>query len=104
MPLLILAAGGRSSTIALASGLRQRSDLRLRSALVHAYDLFIWDSWMNDVSAVRRTPLDGKYKPGESFLEECRELTKPWKNNIQFYPGDLSSIGWFGGLIQILVR
>ena len=39
---------------------------------------------MNDVSAVRQTPLDGKYKPGDSFLEACRELTEPWKDNIGF--------------------
>jgi hypothetical protein len=57
---------------------------------------------VNDVSAVRQTPLDGKYKPGESFQEACRELTEPWKDNIRFYPGDLSSIGWFGGLIEFL--
>jgi hypothetical protein len=91
-----------SSTIALASGLREHPDLQLRSALVHAYDPFIWDAWMNDVSAVRQTPLDGKYKTGESFLEAGRELTEPWKDNIRFYPGNLSSIGWFGGLIEFL--
>jgi predicted O-methyltransferase YrrM len=33
-----------SSTIALASGLRKRRDLQLRSALVHAHDRFIWDA------------------------------------------------------------
>jgi hypothetical protein len=91
-----------SSTIALASGLREHPDLQLRSALVHAYDPFIWDRWMNDVSAVRQTPLDGKYKTGESFLEAGRELTEPWKDNIRFSPGNLSSIGWFGGLIEFL--
>jgi hypothetical protein len=53
-----------SSTIALASGLREHPDLKLRSTLVHAYDRFIWDGWMNSVSAVRQTPLDGRYKPG----------------------------------------
>lgn len=91
-----------SSTIALASGLRKRRDLQLRSALVHAYDRFIWDRWMNDVSAVRQTPLYGKYKPGDSFLEACRQLTEPWKDNIRFYPGDLSSIGWSDGPIEFL--
>ena len=91
-----------SSTIALASGLREHSDLQLRSALVHAYDRFIWDGWMNGVSAVRQTPLDGRYKPGESFQEACREQTEPWKDNIRFYPGDLSSIGWSHGPIEFL--
>ena len=91
-----------SSTIALASGLHEHPDRQLRSALVHAYDLFIWDDWMNDVSVVRQTPLDGKYQPGDSFLEECRELTEPWKDNIRFYPGDLSSIGWSHGPIEFL--
>jgi hypothetical protein len=91
-----------SSTIALASGLREHPHRQLRSAVVHAYDLFIWDGWMNDVSVVRQTPLDGKYKPGDSFLEECRELTEPWKDNIRLYPGDLSSIGWSNGPIEFL--
>ena len=91
-----------SSSIALASGLRERPDLQLRSALVHAYDRFIWDGWMNGVSAVRETPLDGKYQPGESFLKACREQTEPWKDNIKFHPGDLSSIGWSHGPIEFL--
>ena len=93
-----------SSTIALASGLREHPDRQLRSALVHAYDLFIWDGWMNDVSVVRQTPLDGKYRPGDSFLEECRELTEPWRDNIRFYPGDLSSIGRSNGPISSCLR
>ena len=57
---------------------------------------------MNGVSAVRQTPLDGRYKPGESFQEACREQTEPWKDNIRFYPGDLSSIGWSHGPIEFL--
>ena len=57
---------------------------------------------MNDVSAVRQTPLYGKYKRGDSFLEACRQLTEPWKDNIRFYPGDLSSIGWSDGPIEFL--
>jgi SAM-dependent methyltransferase len=90
------------STVALASGLREHADLKLRSALVHAHDLFIWEAWMDSLSTVRGTPLEGKYKPGDSFLEECRRLTAPWKENIKLCPGDLTSIGWSGGPIEFL--
>jgi hypothetical protein len=91
-----------SATIALASGLRLNPNRQLHSALVHAYDLFVWEAWMDDLSIVRGTPLEGKYKPGESFLEESRQLTGPWKENIRFYPGDLTVIGWCGGPIEFL--
>jgi hypothetical protein len=90
------------STVTLATGLREHPDLKLRSTLVHAYDLFIWDAWMDDDPNVHGTPLHGKYKPGDSFLEECLRLTEPWKENIKFYPGDLSAIGWSGGPIEFL--
>ena len=85
-PLLILAAGWAHPRSRWQAGSESAGIGNLRSALVHAYDLFIWDRWMNDVSAVRQTPLDGKYKPGDSFLEECRQLTEPWKDNIQVLP------------------
>ena len=91
-----------SSTIALADGLRRHPDVTLRSTLVHAYDLFIWDAWMDRISTVVGTSLEGKYRPGDSFLEECRRLTEPWKDNVAFYPGDLSVIGWSGGPIEFL--
>src|SRR5262245_34362631 len=90
------------STVALATGLREHPQLRLRSTLIHAYDLFVWEAWMDDSSAVRGTPLEGKFKPGESFLDECRRLTQPWRDSIKLYPGDLCLIGWRDEPIEFL--
>ena len=89
-----------ASTIALAKGLRKNRNKKVREHIVHAYDIFIWEAWMDE--CIINTPLQGKYRPGDSFFEECRERTLPWRDQIKFHKGDLNEIGWDGKPIEFL--
>lgn len=87
-----------SSTIELAKGLQNNPHTADRK--VHAYDRFIWEAWMDQYAI--GTGLEGKFEPGDSFLQECLDRTSPWQSKIQFYPGDLNRLGWHGGQIDFL--
>src|SRR5687768_8016221 len=50
-----------STTIPLAQGLRKNYKISTKGKRIHAYDLFVWETWMN-------SHMDGcqkKYSPGE---------------------------------------
>jgi uncharacterized protein YbaR (Trm112 family) len=81
-----------SLTIPLVMGLQENPNLVQDRLCVHAYDIFIWESWMEPY--VVGTPLAGKYKDGDSFLDAFLEQTSPWKSRIQVYPGDLTQMSW----------
>jgi SAM-dependent methyltransferase len=81
-----------SLTVPLAIGLQNNSQVKLDHPCVHAYDIFQWADWMN--RCVAKTPLQNKYKPGDSFIEEFTRQVKPWENLIKVYAGDLNKIGW----------
>ena len=89
-----------ASTIELAKGLRENPHATGRANVVHAYDRFVWEAWMDQF--VARTQLSGRYRPGDSFYQECVNRTYPWKENIQFHPGDLNALGWNGSPIEFL--
>ena len=56
---------------------------------IHAYDNFIWQSWMDASSA--GTPLEGKFKEGQSFLAEFERRIAPWKNGLGVCPRRLAA-------------
>ena len=89
-----------ASSVALAKGLKKNREEKARNRVVHAYDIFVWEAWMDQ--CVVNTPLWGKYRPGDHFFEECEKRTRPWKDRIKFHPGDLTQIGWDGGPIEFL--
>jgi hypothetical protein len=92
-----------ASSVELAQGLRENPRVTARAGVIHAYDLFVWDaSWMNEVGTVQGTPLEGKFKDGDSFLDEYLQLTEPWKDSIRVHPGDLAAVGWSGGPIEFI--
>lgn len=80
-----------SLTVPLAIGLQDNPNPPALGC-VHAYDLFEWAEWMN--VCVEYTPLRGKYKEGDNFLQEFLDQTKPWKDLIKVYPGDLNQMVW----------
>lgn len=88
------------SSVALVTGLQENPNLELRQKIIHAYDLFVWESWMDPF--VVDTPLQGLYKPGDSFLPECQRGISQWEQQIKLYPGDLDKIGWQGNDIEFL--
>jgi 2-polyprenyl-3-methyl-5-hydroxy-6-metoxy-1,4-benzoquinol methylase len=89
-----------SSVISLVTGLQKNLNLPIRDKIIHAYDLFVWETWMDQF--VDGTPLRGRYQPGDSFLPECSKLIQAWETQIKLYPGDLSQIGWHGDPIEFL--
>ena len=90
-----------STTIPLLRGLLKNPAFEKSSRKVYAYDLFIWYDWMN--SSLIGTNLVGKYKEGDSFLDEFKKRTEKYASHIEICAGDLAQIGWNGGQIEFLL-
>lgn len=90
-----------STTIPLARGLEKNRNSRTSAKQVHAYDLFIWEGYMD--AFVTGTEVEGRYEPGQSFLEEFQERIKPWSHRVKICAGDICQIGWSGEKIELLV-
>ncbi|MHC5861759.1 glycosyltransferase [Nostoc sp.] len=91
-----------SSTISLAMGLEANCCINNKKQHIHAYDIFIWCSQAGMQQSVNDTLLEGKYKDGDSFLDEYLERINPWSHLIHVHPGDLAEIGWQQGEIECL--
>jgi glycosyltransferase involved in cell wall biosynthesis len=82
-----------SATISLAKGLEKNLKVTVKDKRIHAYDLFIWaPSYMD--GCVKGTSIEGRYKVGDSFLDEFVRRVNPWSHSIEVYPGDVLKIGW----------
>lgn len=90
-----------STTIPLIEGLLKNPAFLNSNKKVYAYDLFIWYDWMNP--SVTGTNLVGKYKAGDSFLEEFKSRTARYASYIEICGGDLTQIGWSGQKIEFLL-
>jgi hypothetical protein len=91
-----------SSTIPLAMGLQENSNPQITGRHIHAYDIFIWEDWMDSYGDVSSSHLNGKFKSGDSFLEEYHQQTSAWEKQIYCHPGDLTHLGWQGGDVEFL--
>lgn len=89
-----------SSTISLAMGLEKNTSVLDREKRIHTYDLFVWSLGMEQ--SLLDTSLKGKYKDGDSFLDEYLERITPWKKFVEVYPGDLTEVSWRKGKIECL--
>jgi hypothetical protein len=89
-----------SSTIPMAMGLVENTNPQTENTQIHAYDLFIWEDWMDE--CVSDATLKGKFKPGDSFFKEYQQQTLPWEKQICCHPGDINQLGWLGGKIEFL--
>ncbi|MEG3918030.1 glycosyltransferase family 4 protein [Microcoleus sp. T3_A4] len=82
-----------SATISVAKGLEKNIKVTVKDKRIHAYDIFIWaPSYMDN--CVKGTSLEGRYKQGDSFLDEFVRRISPWSHSIAVYPGDVVQIGW----------
>lgn len=90
-----------STTIPLVAGLLKNPAFADSGRKVFAYDTFVWYDFMTD--AVAGTNLVGKFKDGDSFLEEYKLRTKQYKNKIEIREGNLREIGWSGQEIEFLL-
>lgn len=89
-----------SLTLSLAEGL-QASRLPREAAVVQAYDLFYWHRSM--VGCIWRTPLEGRIKEGDWFIDVFKANTAhllPW---INVHWADLGKEGWEDGPIELLL-
>lgn len=90
-----------STTIPLVAGLLKNSAFTSSKRKVFAYDTFVWSDVMKD--GVAGTNLVGKFKEGDSFLEEYKIRTKKYTDKIKICDGDLKEIGWNGNKIEFLL-
>jgi hypothetical protein len=89
-----------SLTASLAAGLMVNPRLADSSIRIHAYDTFVWSSWMEPMG--KRHGIRG-YSEGESFLPEFRRLMRKWESLIEVHAGDVADFPWTGEPVSILV-
>lgn len=92
-----------SLTIPLLRGLQANTRPEVPRQSVHAYDIFIWQQWMDPF---QQNPLiKGRYQAGDSFLPEFLRLVRPYdaQGGLCIYAGDLCRMGWNGKAIELLV-
>lgn len=91
-----------STTIPLAQGVRANPNLPPNPGCkIHAYDLFVWKPLME--RAVAGTELEGRFRDGDSLVDEFKRRTQPWADLIRVNAGDLRQIGWNGDPIEFLL-
>jgi hypothetical protein len=88
-----------SSTLALVQGLDLNPRARARERRVHAYDLFVWEEWMDGI--VAGTDLAGRYVPGDSFLDEFERRVALRRDRIVVHAEDLLETHWSGAPIEL---
>ncbi|MFN7940320.1 MAG: hypothetical protein U0X73_01870 [Thermoanaerobaculia bacterium] len=81
-----------SSTIPLAQGLAENPAVAEKRGRIHAFDLFLWETWMEDTLA--GTGLAGRLAPGSSFLPQFEQRIAPWRELVTIHAGDLNVVGW----------
>ena len=91
-----------ATTVSFAKGLRRNPRLtpERRRKRVHSYDLFRWHPTME--REVKGTPLEGKYREGDSFLPEFEARTAEWSEYFSVNAGDIKAAPWTGGPIELL--
>lgn len=91
-----------ATTVSFARGLRRNHALtrETRRKRIHSYDLFQWHPTMD--REVAGTPLEGKFREGDSFLPEFESRTAEWAEYFSVNAGDLKAAPWAGGPIELL--
>jgi hypothetical protein len=89
-----------SLTLGLGLGLAQSPASADPSIRIHAYDRFVWESWMTDWWIANGR--ENSYDDGESFLPEFNRQVAPCLDRVVVYAGDLCDYPWTGGPIEIL--
>lgn len=89
-----------STTASLASGLVKNRHPAARGRNVHAYDQFLWESWMDDYASLAAF---GPYQEGDSFEREFERVVARWRDRIELHAGDLHQQVWDAGAIEVLL-
>ena len=89
-----------SSTLPLAEGVSKQLKNPNSSGKIFAYDLFIWEEWMDDCLKFM-PPLNKSYRPGESFRGEFEFYVGEY-DNVIVREQDLLNAKWEDGYIELL--
>lgn len=89
-----------ATTVAIARGLEGNARPAATGRKVHAFDRFVWESWMDQF--VVDTPLGGRYRPGDSFSELFLANTAEWGHRVESHAGDLLRPDWAGQPVEFL--
>ncbi len=88
-----------STTLSLAAGLEKNRLAQGKGRLIHAYDIFIWESWMDPY----KDKCFKAYAPGESFLDEYNLRVRRYAKQIKVHQADLTQEKWSGQPIELLL-
>ena len=88
-----------STTIPLAKGIRRSR--RTSGRVIHAYDQFIWETWMAQTAP--GGALDPQPNEGESFQAAFERRIAPWEDLVATHAADLCTEIWDGGPIEFLL-
>ena len=88
-----------ATTVALANGLTSNAAGLPSTEVIHAYDQFLWEPWMDFIKG----RAFGIYESGESFLPEARRRVARYGKLIRMHAADLTRTEWAGGPIKILL-
>jgi hypothetical protein len=77
-----------STAASLAQGLEENPSPQAREALIHTYDIFLWDRDYDSLSPNIRL------RHGESFLPVFKANVRPWLPRIVVHQGDLNEAEW----------
>jgi hypothetical protein len=83
-----------ATTISLAAGLARNSRPAAATRVVHAYDRFVWEDWMNGVVLLGNPPLTRSFRSKESFLAEFDRRVERWQRRIVTHRADLVTEEW----------
>ena len=81
-----------SFTLPLAICLRENSRISAHKACIHAYDLFVWQDYMN--GSVAATRWAGRYKEGANFRDAFVEQIAPVADLVTVHAGNLNNEVW----------
>ena len=87
-----------ASTRALARGLSENERISPGQRRLHVYDRFVWDPVMSDFSS--ECPKLAALRSGDCFLEQYKESTAPYRDQLTIHAGDLKEKSWTGGQVD----
>jgi hypothetical protein len=90
-----------STTFSLAEGLVKNKSINRLNRKIYAYDLFLWEDWMEPF--VKGTKWEGNFKQEDSFLPVFYECIKKYEKFIEASPVDLTRESWSNGPIEFLL-
>jgi predicted O-methyltransferase YrrM len=78
-----------ATALALAQGVAGSAHARRDQPIV-AYDRFVWEQWMTDVTSSMNLPW--RFRPGDDFYFVAENLLRPYRALVSLHRGDLLEV------------